>query len=264
MLPGQLPTLRHQPMQYWQHLLRQLCFMVMLRTVTPCISQPLGGLVVVSHIVICNLTFVSVSLLHSKACFRHRVSTGIIFSVLNIFLTRNQIKMADQFLAEIRIFPYDFAPSGWAFCSGQLLPLFQNTKLFALLGTNYGGNGQSNFALPNLQGAVPMFAAETEGNFAQGVGVAGGSETVTLLSTEIPVHNHSVRVSSEPGDVKSPAGNSVALSTGAQVFASGTTNTTMSARHLEPSGVGQPHNNLQPYLACNFCIALQGNFPSRP
>src|SRR5215204_3531151 len=114
--------------------------------------------------------------------------------------------MADPFVAEIRIFPFNFAPKGWAWCDGQLLPLSQNTALFSLLGTTYGGNGKSNFALPDLQGRAPMHPGQGPGLSLHDLGEIGGSETVTLLDSEIPAHNHFVRaVGEDPGDLQAPS-----------------------------------------------------------
>ena len=169
----------------------------------------------------------------------------------------------DPFVAEIRIFPFNFAPKGWAWCDGQLLPLSQNTALFSLLGTTYGGNGKSNFALPDLQGRAPMHPGQGPGLSLHDLGETGGSETVTLLESEIPSHAHVVGVSQEPGEVKTPTGNTVARSTGGSVYIAGNSNVTMNGAALAPAGGDQPHNNLQPYLTTYFCIALQGVFPPR-
>jgi len=174
--------------------------------------------------------------------------------------------MADPFVAEIRIFPFNFAPKGWAWCDGQLLPLSQNTALFSLLGTTYGGNGKSNFALPDLQGRAPMHPGQGPGLSLHDLGETGGSETVTLLESEIPSHNHFVKVSTEQGDVQEPTSTtSVARPVGALPFvpAAGAPLTSMSFNSLTPAGGDQPHNNMMPYLTCYFCIALQGVFPPR-
>ena len=170
--------------------------------------------------------------------------------------------MADPFVAEIRIFPFNFAPRGWAWCDGQLLPLSQNTALFSLLGTTYGGNGKSNFALPDLQGRAPMHPGQGPGLSLHDLGETGGSETVTLLESEIPAHAHSVSMSLRPGDNLNPAG--FALGTGNAAYIAAATNGVMFAPEaLAPAGGDQPHNNLQPYLTFYFCIALQGVFPPR-
>ena len=169
--------------------------------------------------------------------------------------------MADPFVAEIRIFPFNFAPKGWAWCDGQLLPLSQNTALFSLLGTTYGGNGKSNFALPDLQGRCPMHPGQGPGLSLHDLGETGGSETVTLLESEIPAHSHAFRASPDDADLRIPTpARSLAKSV---MYATGAPNTPMSDNALAPAGGDQPHNNLQPYLTFYFNIALQGVFPPR-
>ncbi|HVF71463.1 MAG TPA: tail fiber protein [Chthoniobacterales bacterium] len=173
--------------------------------------------------------------------------------------------MADPFVAEIRIFPFNFAPKGWAFCNGQLLPLSQNTALFSLLGTTYGGNGKSNFALPNLEGSAAMHPGQGQGLSLRDLGEVSGVESITLLVSEIPLHTHQLKASIEQGDNRLPAP-AVALSTSIGAFAYTGGNpalTQMAFQALPPAGGGLPHNNLQPYLTLNFCIALQGVFPPR-
>lgn len=171
----------------------------------------------------------------------------------------------DPFVAEIRIFPFNFAPKGWAWCDGQLLPLSQNTALFSLLGTTYGGNGKSNFALPDLQGRSPMHPGQGPGLSLHDLGETGGSETVSLLESEIPSHSHVLRASSDDGDLKAPASSRVlARSIGGFLYQDSASGIQpMSDSALAPSGGDQPHNNLQPYLTFYFCIALQGVFPPR-
>jgi microcystin-dependent protein len=174
--------------------------------------------------------------------------------------------MADPFVAEIRIFPFNFAPKGWAWCDGQLLPISQNTALFSLLGTTYGGDGKANFALPDLQGRAPMHPGHGPGLSLHHLGETGGSESVTLLESEIPSHAHSVRAGTGLANVQFP-GPTVGLAR-----ASGTTYASspggkpqaqLAAETLAPTGGDQPHNNMQPYLTMYFCIALQGVFPPR-
>lgn len=171
--------------------------------------------------------------------------------------------MADPFVAEIRIFPFNFAPTGWAFCDGQLLPLSQNTALFSLLGTTYGGNGNSNFALPDLQGRAPMHHGQSPGLSLRDLGEMGGSDTVTLLESEIPAHSHMVMAANFPADANSPVNNALSRSTNASVYGTGGNAVTMSPLAIAPAGGDQPHNNMQPYLTLNFCIAMQGVFPPR-
>lgn len=172
--------------------------------------------------------------------------------------------MSDQFVAEIRIFPTNFPPRGWAYCNGQLLPISQNTALFALLGTTYGGDGKSTFALPDLQGAVPLQPGQGPGLSEYFLGQSAGSESVTLLVSEMPVHNHSMNGATlDPALAKvvNPDA-SWALSQGGGIYQD-TQNTQLAPQALSPAGGSLPHNNMQPYLALNFCIALQGIFPPR-
>jgi len=173
--------------------------------------------------------------------------------------------MADPFVAEIRIFPFNFAPKGWAFCNGQLLPLSQNTALFSLLGTTYGGNGKSNFALPDLQGRAPMHPGQGQGLSLHDLGETGGSETVTLLESEIPVHPHSLMASTQNANQATPAANSLSRVTGFQPYLppAGAPLAAMAPQALTIAGGDLPHNNMQPYLTLNFNIALQGVFPPR-
>ena len=169
--------------------------------------------------------------------------------------------MADPFVAEIRIFPFNFAPKGWAFCDGQILPLSQNTALFSLLGTTYGGDGKSNFALPDLQGRAPMHPGQGPGLSLHDLGETGGSETVTLLESEIPAHAHVVRASLDDDDSTIAGDRSYGQLTTAYIPVANLVG--MSDQSLAPAGGDQPHNNMQPYLTLNFCIALQGVFPPR-
>jgi microcystin-dependent protein len=171
----------------------------------------------------------------------------------------------DPFVAEIRIFTFNFAPKGWAFCDGQILPLSQNTALFSLLGTTYGGNGLSNFALPNMQGNAPMHPGQGPGLSLHDLGETGGSETVSLLESEIPGHSHNVTASSQDGLDSHPAGNYPAQGIGVNLYMPQGTPTIvgMNDNSVAPAGGDQPHNNMQPYLTLNFCIALQGVYPPR-
>lgn len=171
--------------------------------------------------------------------------------------------MADQFIAEIRLFTGNFAPSGWAFCNGQLLTIASNTALFSLLGTTYGGNGTTNFALPNLQGCAPMHPGQGPGLSLHDLGETGGAQTVTLSNNEIPAHSHLLNVSSQAGTEMSPSGNYLAASSQRNVGYASAANTSMHASELG-SATATPHDNMQPYLTLNFIIALQGIYPARP
>jgi len=172
--------------------------------------------------------------------------------------------MADPFVAEVRIFPFNFAPKGWAWCNGQLLPISQNTALFSLLGTMYGGDGKSTFSLPNFEGSAVVHAGQGAGLSQYFEGQVGGSDTVTLLQSEIPAHSHNVMANTAPADNNPPAPTfSIAQSTGTNAYSSTASNAFMSNNTLSPAGGSLPHNNLMPYLTLYFNIALQGVFPPR-
>jgi microcystin-dependent protein len=173
--------------------------------------------------------------------------------------------MTDPFVAEIRLFPFNFPPKGWAFCDGQLLPISQNTALFSLLGTTYGGDGKSTFALPDLQGRVPVNDGQGPGLSLRDLGEQGGSDTVTLLESEIPAHTHALAASAAAAFARSPSGELFANeSGGVNSYAALGGQALLAAAACGPAGGGQPHNNLAPYLVVNYCIALQGVFPQRP
>ena len=173
--------------------------------------------------------------------------------------------MSEPFIAEIRIFPYNFAPRNWAFCDGQLLPISQNTALFSLVGTTYGGDGRTTFGLPNLQGRLPMHPGNGPGLTPRQLGETGGTETVTLTAAQMPSHGHAIQANSNPADLSSPTTNrSLARSSGG--FAWQDTNNNLAdlaPQAVTQAGGGQPHNNLMPYTVFNFCIALIGLYPSR-
>jgi len=172
--------------------------------------------------------------------------------------------MSDPFVAEIRMFAGNFAPTGWALCNGQLMPLSQNTALFSLLGTMYGGNGKSNFALPDLQGRSPMHQGAGPGLTARVVGEAGGEANVTLLTSEIPAHTHLAGCDTGAASIGTPTGQMWASGGRGRPPAYGTTpNTAMSPQALATAGSSVPHNNRQPFLGLTFIIALQGIFPPR-
>ncbi len=172
--------------------------------------------------------------------------------------------MSEPFIAEIRIFVGNFAPRSWAFCNGQLLPVSQNTALFSLIGTTYGGDGRTTTALPNLKGRAPMHPGRDPGLTSKRLGQRGGSETISLSEAQMPNHNHSAAASSEPDDDNDPTwlGNSGSRFSGDYApNASAAVN--MQSDILQNTGGSQPHNNMQPFLAMNFIIALQGLYPSR-
>jgi len=174
--------------------------------------------------------------------------------------------MSNPFVAEIRIFAGNFAPTGWATCDGQLLPISQNTALFSLLGTTYGGDGKSTFALPNLQGSAPMQQGQGPGLSLRDLGEIGGEQNVTLLQTEMPAHSHTAVASAGTGQ-PDPTGN--AWASGAKGFGNiyspsvPANNAQMNPLATSIAGGGQPHNNMMPYLCLTFIIALQGVFPPR-
>ncbi len=175
--------------------------------------------------------------------------------------------MADPFVAEIRIFPFNFAPKGWAWCDGQLMPISQNTALFSLLGTTYGGDGKSNFALPDLQGSAPMHPGQGPGLSLHDLGETGGSETVSLLESEIPAHSHTMKASVENATQGTLTPNiTLASSVSGSLYQSNVNSNlvNMNFQALAPAGGNQPHNNMMPYLTLYFNIALQGVFPPRP
>jgi microcystin-dependent protein len=183
--------------------------------------------------------------------------------------------MSDPFIGQIAIFAFPFAPQGWAFCRGQLMPLSQNVTLYTIIGTNYGGDGKSTFALPNLQGVVAVGAG-------QGLGLSkydlwnqpGGQATVALSAAQIPRHSHGFTVSTAQATAPSPNGNLLGRAWRAlehtdavASFYSPNPNqakTALAPNAVGPAGAGESHNNMQPYLALNFCIALQGVFPAKP
>ena len=171
--------------------------------------------------------------------------------------------MSEPFVGEIRMFGFNFAPQGWALCNGQLLPINQNQALFSLLGTTYGGDGRTTFALPNMQSRVPVCQGQGPGLSSYAEGQAGGTETVTLAATQMPGHTHPVKASSSAAASDQPEGRALARSASHIYTAKPDTSTVMNADMLGDAGGSQPHDNIQPYLAVNFCIALNGIFPSR-
>ncbi|MGA8765277.1 MAG: tail fiber protein [Candidatus Sulfotelmatobacter sp.] len=177
--------------------------------------------------------------------------------------------MSDQYLGEIRMVGFNFAPSGWALCNGQLLTISQNTALFSLLGTYFGGNGTSNFALPNLQASAPMGSGNGSGLTPRTLGETGGEPTVTLQPTQLASHNHGVACMNGGGSLTSPnvPANTVWAADGGRgappLYAAAATNVPMNAAAVQSTGGNGPHNNIPPFLSVYFVIAMQGIYPSR-
>lgn len=172
--------------------------------------------------------------------------------------------MSDPYIGEIRMFGGNFAPLGWAFCDGSLLAISQYDALFALIGTTYGGDGISTFALPDLRGRLPIHQGQGAGLSPRAIGEAGGSESVALSQGQLPSHNHIPIASSAAGGADTPAGNYWASSASAPQFVPGDqANVTMSGAAIQASGGNQPHDNMQPFLAVSFIIALEGIFPTQ-
>jgi microcystin-dependent protein len=180
--------------------------------------------------------------------------------------------MSEPFVGQITLYPYSFAPMGWQDCAGQLLPLSQNTALFSLIGTYFGGDGKSNFALPDLRGRVAVGQGTLPGGQNYMIGEQGGAETVTLTTATMGTHTHSLNAVTSDGTTNAPAG--ALLATPAKgtlqgkdrgnIYNPAPPNTSLVAGAIGPAGNGQPHNNLQPMLVLRYCIALNGVFPSRP
>jgi microcystin-dependent protein len=179
--------------------------------------------------------------------------------------------MSDQFVGEIRTFPFNFAPVGWALCDGQIMSISQNMALFSLIGTYYGGDGRSNFALPNFQGAIPVHQGTGTGLSAYVIGQSGGDVSVTLLQSQNGAHTHALTAIAQTATNANPegglfmTGHYAAGSVGGKIaaYTADAPNADMNATAIVQAGNGLPHNNMMPYLALNFCIALQGIFPQR-
>jgi len=175
--------------------------------------------------------------------------------------------MSSPFLAEIRIFAGNFAPRGWATCDGQILPISQNTALFSLLGTTYGGNGQTTFALPNFQGTAPMQQGQGPGLTDRSLGELGGSPNVNVIQNEMPLHTHQFlagAAAGRGGGTNVPTNNDLASGTSPDIiYGPSAANLQMSPQMLTPTGGSQPHNNMSPYLVLTFIIATAGIFPAR-
>lgn len=173
--------------------------------------------------------------------------------------------MSEPFLAEIRIVGFNFAPRGWAFCDGQILPINQNQSLYSLLGTTYGGDGRTSFALPDLRGRTPIHTGRSNGGQDHHLGTKSGEETHTLSANEMPRHTHTARGSGDEADTPavSTAGTHTLATTGVSVYRNPSNPVFLDTASIANVGGGQAHENMQPWLAVNFCIALQGLFPSR-
>jgi microcystin-dependent protein len=175
--------------------------------------------------------------------------------------------VSSPFVAEIRIFGFNFPPTGWAFCNGQLLPISQNTALFSLLGTYYGGDGKSTFGLPDLQGSAPIHQGSGQGLSERFLGEPGGTQFVTLLDSEMPFHNHSLMAAPDPADLGAPNPQRVIARSSPNIYKQ-PANPPANPQPMAPQAVGVtggsiPHNNMMPYLTLNFCIAMQGIYPPR-
>lgn len=172
--------------------------------------------------------------------------------------------MSDQYLGEIRMVGFNFAPQGWALCNGQLLSISQNTALFSLLGTYYGGDGVTTFALPNLQSRVAIHQGQGQGLSPYVLGQNGGTENVTLTQQQMPQHNHTIGTFGGPGNTTHPPGTVMASGTSDKVYTSSSPDgSTLNPGAVSQAGGSQPHSNIQPYLCITFVIALQGIYPSR-
>jgi microcystin-dependent protein len=172
--------------------------------------------------------------------------------------------MSQPYIGEIRMFGFSFPPNGWALCNGQLMPISENDVLFAVIGTTYGGDGETTFALPNLQSRHPLHMGTGPGGVTYQIGEAGGIETETLTTNQMPIHSHNALGNTGAGNSASPANNFWAANANtAAVEYTATANSDMNAATIAPAGGSQPHDNLMPYLAINFSISLFGIFPSQ-
>lgn len=170
--------------------------------------------------------------------------------------------MAEPFLAEIRMVGFNFAPRGWAFCDGQILPINQNQSLYSLLGTTYGGDGRTSFGLPDLRGRTPIHTGNSNGGTSHQLGQKSGEETHTLATGEMPQHTHQIQATNTTGSVDTPE-NNILAGAAANVYGDPASTVNMGSQTIVNKGAGQAHENMQPYIAVNFCIALRGLFPSR-
>lgn len=169
--------------------------------------------------------------------------------------------MAQPYVGEIRMFGGNFNPAGWEFCNGQLVPISENETLFNLIGTTYGGDGESTFALPNLQGRVPIHQGTAPSGNTYQMGEAAGVESVTLTTNQIPSHNHAVLASNSVSNNASPAANLIATPATARIYASVAPTSQMAPNAVTPEGGSQPHENMQPFLCVSFIISMFGLYP---
>lgn len=169
--------------------------------------------------------------------------------------------MSDPFIGEIRMFGGNFAPAGWAWCSGQLMPISENEALFNLIGTTYGGDGQETFGLPNLESRIPIHAGTGPGGITYQLGEQAGVETVTLTTQQIPIHSHPMIATADIGSASSPGGNILAQSSALKLYTASAPSIALHAQAVTPVGGSQPHENIQPYLCIGFIISLFGIFP---
>ena len=185
------------------------------------------------------------------------------FAVLGVFALPQNANASDPFIGEVRVFPYNFAPRNWALCNGQLLSVSQNTALFSLLGTTYGGDGRTTFGLPNLQGRVALHPGRGPGLTLRQLGERGGVETVTLTEAQMPNHNHQAMASKNYADSEYARYGTWAKKERTKLYKTGVPNTTMGQNALYNYGGSQPHNNMPPYLTMGYYIALEGTYPPR-
>ena len=183
--------------------------------------------------------------------------------IVNVPFQKSTIAGVEPFIGEIIMFGGNFAPRGWAFCDGQLLPISENTALFSILGTTYGGDGRTTFGLPDLRGRVTIHPGTGSGLTPRLLGEMGGQERVTLTTDQIPAHNHEIKALKTEGDSSSPEGNFPAKSGQGDPDYNTDSDATMNSNAIENTGGNQPHNNMPPFQSINFIIALQGIFPSR-
>jgi microcystin-dependent protein len=178
-------------------------------------------------------------------------------------ITGGTASAAEPFVGQIQYFPYNFAPRNWSYCNGQLLPISQNTALFSLLGTTFGGDGRTSFGLPDMRGRTPVHPGSGAGLPTYQWGQRGGTETVTLTLQQLPSHNHTLRATNALGNSTNPSGNTLARDGRDETYENVSPNVDMHANAIASSGGGQPHENMPPYLALNCNIALTGIYPSR-